>query len=213
MGDALHLHFSDIKKHAWSIFYLAVIAVALSITVGASLQYFNVFEGLTLGAYVSLFAINMATDAVSVQSVLSRFKGISHDIKVLIEGESLGNDATAVIAFFFIGLPWMMNGEIDAGQAAMDALRVFIVSIGIGLVVGYIFFILMKLFSDKRGELFAFIILTSAGIFSLNTFSGMFLFNLILLYIVVFFTSPFSVFAITSILVGISMSAIFLYSR
>jgi len=22
MGDALHLHFSDIKKHAWSIFYL-----------------------------------------------------------------------------------------------------------------------------------------------------------------------------------------------
>ncbi len=158
MGDALHLHWSDIKKHAWSIFYLAVIAVALSITVGASLHHFNVFEGLTLGAYVSLFAINMATDAVSVQSVLSRFKGISHDIKVLIEGESLGNDATAVIAFFFIGLPWMMSGEIDAGAAAMDALRVFAVSIGIGLVIGYVFYMLMKLFSDKRGELFTFII-------------------------------------------------------
>jgi len=158
MGDALHLHFSDIKKHGWSIFYLAVIAVALSITVGASLYHFNVFEGLTLGAYVSLFAINMATDAVSVQSVLSRFKGISHDIKVLIEGESLGNDATAVIAFFFIGLPWMMSGEIDAGKAALDALRVFAVSIGLGLVIGYIFYMLMKLFSDKRGELFTFII-------------------------------------------------------
>ncbi|RRS30620.1 MAG: peptidase [Epsilonproteobacteria bacterium (ex Lamellibrachia satsuma)] len=158
MGDALHLHFSDIKKHAWSIFYLAVVAVALSITVGASLYQFNVFEGLTLGAYVSLFAINMATDAVSVQSVLSRFEGISHDIKVLIEGESLGNDATAVIAFFFIGLPWMMSGEIDAGHAAMDALRVFVVSLGMGIVIGYIFYMLMKLFSDKRGELFAFII-------------------------------------------------------
>jgi len=158
MGDALHLHFSDVKKHAWSIFYLAVIAVALSITVGASLYHFNVFEGLTLGAYVSLFAINMATDAVSVQSVLSRFEGISHDIKVLIEGESLGNDATAVIAFFFIGLPWMMSGEIDAGKAAMDALRVFVVSIGMGLVIGYVFYMLMKLFSDKRGELFTFII-------------------------------------------------------
>ena len=24
MADALHLHFSDIKKHGWSIFYLAV---------------------------------------------------------------------------------------------------------------------------------------------------------------------------------------------
>jgi len=158
MGDALHLHWSDIKKHGWSIFYLAVVAVALSITVGASLHHFNVFEGLTLGAYVSLFAINMATDAVSVQSVLSQFKGIGHDIKVLIEGESLGNDATAVIAFFFIGLPWMMSGEIDAGHAALDALRVFVVSIGIGLLLGYAFYMLMKLFSDKRGELFAFII-------------------------------------------------------
>jgi len=158
MGDALHLHFSDIKKHAWSIFYLAVVAVALSITVGASLSYFNIYEGLSLGAYVSLFAINMATDAVSVQSVLSRFKGISHDIKVLIEGESLGNDATAVIAFFFIGLPWMMSGQIDAGHAAMDALRVFAVSTLIGLGLGFAFYMLMKLFSNKRGELFAFIV-------------------------------------------------------
>ncbi len=158
MGDALHLHFSDIKKHAWSIFYLAVIAVALSITAGASMYYFGIFEGLTLGAYVSLFAINMATDAVSVQSVLSRFKGIGHDIKVLIEGESLGNDATAVIAFFFIGLPWMMSGTIDAAEATMDALRVFAVSMGIGIVIGYLFYMLMKLIDDKRGELFVFII-------------------------------------------------------
>ncbi|GIT99002.1 sodium:proton antiporter [Sulfurovum sp. TSL1] len=158
MGDALHLHFSDIKKHSWSIFYLAVVAVALSIATGASMYYFGVFEGLTLGAYVSLFAINMATDAVSVQSVLSRFKGIGHDIKVLIEGESLGNDATAVIAFFFIGLPWMMSGTIDAGEATMDALRVFAVSIGIGIGFGYLFYMMMKLIEDKRGELFVFII-------------------------------------------------------
>ncbi len=158
MGDALHLHFSDIKKHGWSIFYLAVIAVALSIALGASLYYLGIFEGLALGGYVSLFAINMATDAVSVQSVLSRFEGISHDIKVLIEGESLGNDATAVIAFFFVGMPWMMSGHIDAGDAAMDAVRVFVVSIGIGIGIGYLFYMLMKLIHDKRGEFFIFII-------------------------------------------------------
>ena len=158
MGDALHLHFLDIKKYKWDIFYLAVVAVSLSITVGASMYYLGVFEGLTLGAYVSLFAINMATDAVSVQSILSRFQGISHHIKVLIEGESLGNDATAVIAFFFIGLPWMMHGEIEAGTAIFDALRVFVLSIGIGLVIGFIFYMLMKLFADKRSEFFAFVI-------------------------------------------------------
>jgi len=158
MGDALHLHFSDVKKYALDIFYLAVVAVALSISVGASLHYFNIFEGLSLGAYVSLFAINMATDAVSVQSILSQFKGISHHIKVLIEGESLGNDATAVIAFFFIGLPWMMSGEIDASHATLNALKVFAMSIGIGLFIGFVFYMVMKLFSDKRGELFAFIV-------------------------------------------------------
>ncbi len=158
MGDALHLHFSDIKKHAWSIFFLAVVAVALSISIGASLHYFNIFEGLSLGAYVALFAINMATDAVSVQSVLSRFNGIKHDIKVLIEGESLGNDATAVIAFFFIGLPWMIDDKINATSAALDALRVFSVSTLVGLLIGYLFYMVMKLYSDKRGELFSFII-------------------------------------------------------
>ncbi len=158
MGDALHLHFKDIKKHAWAIFYLAVVSVALSIVIGASLHYFNIFEGLSLGAYVALFAINMATDAVSVQSVLSRFKGIGHDIKVLIEGESLGNDATAVIAFFFIGMPWMLSGNIDAADAALDAVRVFLVSSLSGLVLGYAFYMIMKLFSDRRGELFAFVV-------------------------------------------------------
>ena len=158
MGDALHLHFKDIKKHAWSIFYLAVVAVALSISAGAALSYFDIFSHLSIGAYVALFAINMATDAVSVQSVLSRFDSIGHDIKVLIEGESLGNDATAVIAFFFIGLPWMLNGTIDASSAALDALRVFSVSTLVGLGIGVSFYMLMKLYSNKRGELFSFIV-------------------------------------------------------
>ena len=76
----------------------------------------------------------------------------------MIEGESLGNDATAVIAFFFIGLPWMMEGTISATDATVDALRVFTVSIGIGIFTGYIFYMLMKLTDDKRGELFIFII-------------------------------------------------------
>ena len=158
MGDAIHLKFTDIKKHAWAIFYLAVVAVAFSIVAGAMLYNFGLFEGLTLGGYVALFAINMATDAVSVQSVLSRFEGIGHDIKVLIEGESLGNDATAVIAFFFIGMPWMLSGHIDATHAALDAVRVFIVSTIIGILLGYGFYMVMKLYSDKRGELFSFIV-------------------------------------------------------
>jgi len=158
MADALHLHFEDLKRYWVEIFYLAVVSVAISITVGASLYYFDVFAGLSLGAYVTLFAINMATDAVSVQSVLSQFKGIPHQTKVMIEGESLGNDATAVIAFFFIGLPWMSSGDMTFASAALSSLKVFSFSTLLGLGIAILFYLAMKLFSDRRSEFFAFVV-------------------------------------------------------
>lgn len=158
MSDALHLHFDDIKRYGVEIFYLAVVSVAVSIAAGASLYFFDVFAGLSMGAYVSLFAINMATDAVSVQSVLSQFKGIPHQIKVMIEGESLGNDATAVIAFFFIGMPWMLSGDMSFEQAASSALKVFSFSALLGLALAGGFYLFMKLFSDKRSEFMTFVV-------------------------------------------------------
>ncbi len=158
MADALHLHFEDIKHYWFEIFYLAVVSVAISIAAGASLYYFKLFPELTLGAYVTLFAINMATDAVSVQSILSQFGGIEHRTKVLIEGESLGNDATAVIAFFFIGLPWMMHGDMSFSTAAMASLKVFALSTLLGSVIGFGFYLFLKFFEDKRSEFFAFVV-------------------------------------------------------
>ena len=158
MADALHLHFEDIRHYWFEIFYLAVISVAISIAAGASLYYFDLFAGLSLGAYVTLFAINMATDAVSVQSILSQFGGIEHRTRVLIEGESLGNDATAVIAFFFIGLPWMMHGQMSVGTAALASFKVFSLSTVLGLAIGFAFYLFLKLFDDKRSEFFAFVV-------------------------------------------------------
>ncbi len=158
MADALHLHFEDIRHYWFEIFYLAVVSVAISIAAGASLYSFDLFAGLSLGAYVTLFAINMATDAVSVQSILSQFSGIEHRTKVLIEGESLGNDATAVIAFFFIGMPWMVHGQMSAATATMASLKVFAFSTLLGLVVGFTFYLFLKLFDDKRSEFFAFVV-------------------------------------------------------
>jgi len=154
LADAIHLKYKDLNEAKYDIFYLAVVAVALSITAGASLYYLDIFPELTIGAYVALFAINMATDAVSVQSILSQFKGIPHKTKVLIEGESLGNDATAVIAFFFIGLVWIENGSIDVVHTAQTAGFVFFGSLILGLVLGWLFFHILKIMDDKRSEFF-----------------------------------------------------------
>jgi CPA1 family monovalent cation:H+ antiporter len=154
LADAIHLKYKDLKELKYDIFYLAVIAVSLSIAAGASLYYFNIFPELTIGAYVTLFAINMATDAVSVQSIMSQFKGIPHRTKVLIEGESLGNDATAVIAFFFVGLVWIEKGSLDISHTAQTAGIVFFGSLLLGLISGYIFYQILKIMEDKRSEFF-----------------------------------------------------------
>ena len=158
MADSLHLNFRDVKKYWAEIFYLTVVSVMISIAIGASLHYYDIFAGLSIGGYVTLFAINMATDAVSVQSVLSQFRGIPHNIKVLIEGESLGNDATAVIAFFFIGMPWMMGEEMSLAIASLAFVKVFAFSTLLGLAIGFGFYIGLKFFSDKRSEFFAFVV-------------------------------------------------------
>lgn len=152
MGDILHLKWHDLYKYKYSILYLSVVSVAFSIAIGASLYYFNILNGLTIGMYVALFSIVMATDAISVQGVLSQFKGIPHNVKILFEGESLGNDATAMIAFYFVGIPWILQGSFDFSTLSMIFMQVFVGSIALGLAVGYVGYQMLKMFEDSRSE-------------------------------------------------------------
>jgi CPA1 family monovalent cation:H+ antiporter len=154
MYDAMHLKWKYIKEYKYSIAYLAVFSVSLSILIGTSLYLFNIFgAGITIGMYVALFSINMATDAISVGNIFSQFKGVPNNIKVLVEGESLGNDATAMIAFYFIGLPWIINGSFDLALIPMITLKVFGISAVIGLVVGFVGYYLLSLFNSFKEEL------------------------------------------------------------
>ncbi len=64
-----------------------------------------------------LFAMVLATDPVSVVSIFSNFQ-LPHSLKILAEGESLFNDATALIVFAFVGLYALEGGNITAGYVA-----------------------------------------------------------------------------------------------
>jgi len=153
MYDAIHLKWKDIKTYKYSILYLATVSVAISIFMGALLFNLSIFGvGLTIGAYIALFSMNMATDAISVSAIFSQFK-VDHNIKVLVEGESLGNDATAMIAFYFIGLPWLLSGSFDISTIPMIALKLYGVSALIGLFIGIIGFYLFELFNSTKEEL------------------------------------------------------------
>lgn len=138
LPDAINFKLYDLKRHGIAIFYLSFVAVVLSIIIGVALNFAVFAEySFTVGMLVCLFAMVLATDAVSVSSIFSQFK-LPHSLKVLTEGESLFNDATAVIAFFFIGLPLINGIEITPVGISFVLLKVIVLSSFIGFAVGYI---------------------------------------------------------------------------
>ena len=163
-ADALQLKLEDLKKNAISLFFLAVVAVALSIGFGifAANTFFTEYA-LSTGAIIALFAMVLATDPVSVVSVFSSFK-VPHRLAILAEGESLFNDATALIIFMFIAIPMMNGVAIGAVDIAIVSLKVISVSVLIGLVVGFLAVFLMRLTHDPMSEL-VLILLTAYGAF------------------------------------------------
>ena len=165
-SDALQLDLEDLKKNALSLIFLAVVAVVLSLLFGYWVEelFFSNY-GLGVGAVVALFAMVLATDPVSVVSVFSSFK-VPHRLKILAEGESLFNDATALIIFSFIALPMMQGADIGPTEIAFVSLKVLLLSIVIGLIVGFVGIQLMRTTENGMSELVV-ILLTAYGSFEI----------------------------------------------
>ena len=165
-ADALQLKLEDLKKNAWSLFYLALVSVAISVIFGIiTANTFFASYHLSMGAIIALFAMVLATDPVSVVSVFSSFK-VPHKLAILAEGESLFNDATALIIFMFIAIPMINGVEIGAMDIAIVSVKVITFSVVIGLIVGYLGVLLMRLTQDPMSEL-VLILLTAYGAFEL----------------------------------------------
>ncbi len=165
-ADALQLKLEDLKKNALSLVYLAVFSVAISVGFGIVITHtFFAEYALSTGAIIALFAMVLATDPVSVVSVFSSFK-VPHKLAILAEGESLFNDATALIIFMFIAIPMMNGVDIGAMDIAIVSVKVISISVVIGLIVGYIGVVLMRLTADPMSEL-VLILMTAYGAFEL----------------------------------------------
>ena len=165
-SDALQLKLDDLKQNALSLTYLALISVALSVGLGilAANTFFAEYH-LSTGAIIALFAMVLATDPVSVVSVFSSFK-VPHKLAILAEGESLFNDATALIIFMFIAIPMMNGVQIGAVDIVIVSAKVIAFSVIIGLIVGYLGVLIMRLTADPMSEL-VLILLTAYGAFEM----------------------------------------------
>jgi CPA1 family monovalent cation:H+ antiporter len=166
ISDSLELSVADLKEHALSLFFLAVVAVALSVIAAIFLGdwLFGQYH-LSVAAIIVLFSMVLATDPVSVISIFSRFE-LPHRLKILAEGESLFNDATALIVFVFIGLYALEGGNITAGYVGEISMIVVLGSAVMGTSIGYIGLVALKTTENRVAEMMV-LVLTGYGAFTL----------------------------------------------
>ena len=131
---AFHIEFSTLKENLISILTLAVPGVILStFIVGGVLSY---GAGIPLNVALVFGALISATDPVAVVS-LFRTLGVSHRLGMVVEGESLFNDGTAIVVFN-LALAATLSGTFSLTTGLFSFLKVSFGGLIIGIVVGWI---------------------------------------------------------------------------
>jgi Na+/H+ antiporter len=137
----------DFRANLRIILQLAVGAVVMTtLLVGLVTHYF--FPALPWAACFALGAIVSPPDAVAARAVLDHLN-VPPRIAVLLEGESLINDASGLVLFRF-AVAAALTGTFSAGAAAGSFVYVSAVGIGIGLALGWICAFVAARLTDTR---------------------------------------------------------------
>jgi CPA1 family monovalent cation:H+ antiporter len=127
---AFHLNINDLRKNWIPILVLAIPGVILTTLVVGGIV--SLGTGLALPIALVFGAIVSATDPISVVALFRKL-GVPKRLRVLLEGESLFNDGTAIVVFELVLVMAL------AGAASFNisiVLTDFILVAGGGLVVG-----------------------------------------------------------------------------
>ncbi len=148
LPDILKLSLHELRQHAFTVIYLAFAAVIFSIFLGILVgpMLLAKYE-LSVPMLLTLFTMLMATDAISVSTIFSRFN-LPDRLKVYAESESLFNDVTALVLFYFLALPLISGEQITFVSINLILLKVLLLSSLIGIAIGYLGYLLVKLLSE-----------------------------------------------------------------
>ncbi|MBO1923273.1 cation:proton antiporter [Thiomicrorhabdus sp. 6S3-12] len=159
--DVLGVSRSELKNNLAAITYLSLIAVILSIALAIGITYLVLPEyHFAIGVLLALFAPLMATDVVSVTSIFGHFK-LPVKLKLYAEGESLFNDITAMMIFFFVALPLISGHDFAFSQFTLNFGKMLFESVLIGLAVGLMGYYAFKFFSDSVEQFLSLYIMAS----------------------------------------------------
>jgi CPA1 family monovalent cation:H+ antiporter len=125
---AFHLNFQELRKEWGLILALAILGVILTtFLVGGMVA---ITAKLSLPTALVFGALISATDPVAVVA-LFRSMGAPHRLQILLEGESLLNDGTAIVLYNLM-LAIVLTGQFNLAGSLVN----FIVTAGGGVIVG-----------------------------------------------------------------------------
>jgi CPA1 family monovalent cation:H+ antiporter len=131
---AVFTSWRDFRSNLRPILLLAIGLVLL--TMAAIAWLFHSLTGLPLAAGFVFGAIISPPDAVAALAVTRNLR-VPRKIIVILEGESLVNDATSFISFRF-AVAAVMTGSFSLGQAGLQFLLVATGGVCVGLAVGWL---------------------------------------------------------------------------
>jgi len=132
-GTAWQLSIRDLRANLRSVLLLATGLVVCTTVVVAVVSHAAIAGLLSLPAAFVLGAIVSPTDTVAAEAIITRL-GVARRVVTVLEGESLINDATGLVAYSF-ALTAVAHGAFAASDAALRFIEVSAGGVTIGLVV------------------------------------------------------------------------------
>ncbi|WP_411765984.1 cation:proton antiporter [Winogradskyella sp. A3E31] len=162
-AGALHTNFNQLRIQRWPILVFATFGVLIStFLVGGIMYYVLSWLGLEIAfIYCLLFgALISPTDPIAVLGILKK-AGAPKKLETKIVGESLFNDGVGVVVFLTIfAIAAKPNAAIEVSEIATLFLQEVVGGIGLGLILGWITYKLMKSIDNYEVE----VILTLAAV-------------------------------------------------
>lgn len=138
---ALNLNTREFMRNLAPIVALATVALAISAgLVGVSM---NMTIGISLSVALLFGVISSATDPVAVVAVF-RELGVSNRLLTLVEGESMLNDAVAIVLSQIL-IAAAVGQTLSVTRGGVEFLKVFVGGIVIGGVIGVVAVLLLPL--------------------------------------------------------------------
>ncbi len=142
---AYDMSWRDFRVHKRAIGQLAI-GLVLGTVLAVGFTVHALVPGMPIAVAFVLGAVLSPTDAVAVAAIASQV-GLPRRVVAILEGESLVNDASALVAYRF-AVAAVCTGAFSVGQAAIAFVWVSVAGVAVGLAGGWVILQLTRFIRD-----------------------------------------------------------------